>query len=137
MRTRSVGLSGGLATSLLPMYLTEIAPLKLRGAVGVLCQLGITCGVLMGQVAGLNNVLGTSEAWNIMLASFVPLCVGALFLTIVLPESPKYLYIIKGQQGKALKGTCNDFIYAITVMSIRNIRAPATFQSSVVCATWT
>nr|XP_012234810.1 PREDICTED: solute carrier family 2, facilitated glucose transporter member 1-like isoform X2 [Linepithema humile] len=98
-----VGLSGGLATSLLPMYMTEIAPLKLRGAVGVLCQLGITCGVLVGQIAGLETVLGTPESWHIMLAAFSPLCVAALLLTIVLPESPKYLYIIKGEQGKALK----------------------------------
>ncbi|XP_070522345.1 solute carrier family 2, facilitated glucose transporter member 1 isoform X2 [Cardiocondyla obscurior] len=99
----AVGLSGGLATALLPMYMTEIAPLKLRGAVGVLCQLGITCGVLMGQIAGLENVLGTPESWHIMLASFSPLCLVALLLTIVLPESPKYLYIIRGEQGKALK----------------------------------
>ncbi|EZA58672.1 Solute carrier family 2, facilitated glucose transporter member [Ooceraea biroi] len=98
-----VGLSGGLATCLLPMYMTEVAPLKLRGAVGVLCQLGITCGVLMGQVAGLETVLGTPESWHVMLASFSPLCLAALLLTIVLPESPKYLYIIKGEQGKALK----------------------------------
>ncbi|XP_077260184.1 solute carrier family 2, facilitated glucose transporter member 1 isoform X1 [Temnothorax americanus] len=98
-----VGLSGGLATALLPMYMTEIAPLKLRGAVGVLCQLGITCGVLMGQIAGLNTVLGTPESWHIMLASFSPLCLIALLLTITLPESPKYLYIIRGEQGKALK----------------------------------
>jgi len=100
-----VGLSGGLATSLLPMYMTEIAPLKLRGAVGVLCQLGITCGVLIGQIAGLETVLGTPESWHIMLGAFSPLCIAALLLTMVLPESPKYLYIIKGEQGKALKGT--------------------------------
>lgn len=86
------------------MYMTEIAPLKLRGSVGVLCQLGITCGVLMGQIAGLETVLGTHEFWHIMLASFLPLCLIALLLTIVLPESPKYLYIIKREQGKALKG---------------------------------
>lgn len=98
-----VGVSGGLATSLLPMYMTEIAPLKLRGAVGVLCQLGITCGVLMGQIAGLKTVLGTPESWHIMLASFSPLCIAALLVTIALPESPKYLYIIRGEQGKALK----------------------------------
>ncbi|KYM76416.1 Solute carrier family 2, facilitated glucose transporter member 1 [Atta colombica] len=99
-----VGLSGGLATSLVPMYMTEIAPLKLRGAVGVLCQLGITCGVLMGQIAGLETVLGTPESWHIMLASFSPLCLAALLLTVLtLPESPKYLYIIRGEQGKALK----------------------------------
>ncbi|XP_012524174.1 solute carrier family 2, facilitated glucose transporter member 1 isoform X2 [Monomorium pharaonis] len=98
-----VGLSGGLATALLPMYMTEIAPLKLRGAVGVLCQLGITSGVLMGQIAGLETVLGTTESWHIMLAFFSPLCLLALLLTITLPESPKYLYVTKGEQGKALK----------------------------------
>lgn len=91
------------------MYMTEIAPLKLRGSVGVLCQLGITCGVLMGQIAGLETVLGTHEFWHIMLASFSPLCLIALLLTIVLPESPKYLYIIKREQGKALKGAYNYF----------------------------
>lgn len=97
------GLSGGLATCLLPMYMTEIAPLKLRGAVGVLCQLGITCGVLLGQIDGLENVLGNPEYWHIMLGSFTPLCLVGLLITIFLPESPKYLYIIKGKQGKALK----------------------------------
>lgn len=105
----SVGLSGGLATALLPMYMTEIAPLKLRGAVGVLCQLGITCGVLIGQIVGLKTVLGTPESWHIMLASFSPLCGVALLVTIVLPESPKYLYIIRGKQGKALKGACSFY----------------------------
>lgn len=99
-----VGLSGGLATSLLPMYMTELAPLRLRGAVGVLCQLGLTIGVLMGQIAGLETILGTAKSWHIMLVSFSPLCAVALLLTTILPESPKYLYIIKGQQGKALKG---------------------------------
>ncbi|XP_043268954.1 solute carrier family 2, facilitated glucose transporter member 1-like isoform X2 [Venturia canescens] len=98
-----VGLSGGLATSLLPMYMTEIAPLKQRGAVGVLCQLGITCGVFFGQVASLDTVLGKPDTWHIMLASFAPLCAIALVLLLFLPESPKYLYIIRGQETKALE----------------------------------
>lgn len=114
------------------MYLTEIAPLKLRGAVGVLCQLGITCGVLMGQIAGLDNVLGTIESWNVMLACFVPLCVAALFLNIILPESPKYLYIIKGQHGKALKGACNDLTLTRSPSNIRitqKFRRPSRAQT--------
>ncbi|XP_043498940.1 solute carrier family 2, facilitated glucose transporter member 1-like isoform X1 [Polistes fuscatus] len=98
-----VGLSGGLATSLLPMYMTEIAPLKLRGAVGVLCQLGITSGVFLAQIVGLDTVLGTEENWHIMLAAVAILCAIALLITFILPESPKYLYIIKEQQSKALK----------------------------------
>ncbi|KZC14812.1 Solute carrier family 2, facilitated glucose transporter member 3 [Dufourea novaeangliae] len=98
-----VGLSGGIATCTVPMYMAEIAPLRLRGAVGVLCQLGITCGVFLGQIAGLRTVLGTENSWHYMLGAFIPLCVCALVLTsIVLPESPKYLYIIKEQKQKAL-----------------------------------
>lgn len=98
-----VGFSGGFATCVVPMYMAEIAPLRLRGAVGVLCQLGITCGVFLGQIAGLHSVLGTENSWHYMLGAFVPLCVYALVLTsIALPESPKYLFIIKEQKQKAL-----------------------------------
>ncbi|XP_012169380.1 solute carrier family 2, facilitated glucose transporter member 3 isoform X2 [Bombus terrestris] len=98
-----VGLSGGFATSIVPMYMSEIAPLRLRGAVGVICQLGITCGVFLGQIAGLDTVLGTENSWHYMLGAFVPLCIYALvFTSIILPESPKYLYIIREQKQKAL-----------------------------------
>ncbi|XP_015606811.1 solute carrier family 2, facilitated glucose transporter member 1 isoform X2 [Cephus cinctus] len=98
-----VGLSGGLATSLLPMYMTEVAPLNLRGAVGVLCQLGITCGVLLAQIAGLDSVLGTENYWHVMLASFAPLCILAVLVTFILPESPKFLFVVKGYEQRALK----------------------------------
>lgn len=40
------------------MYLTELAPLKLRGSMGVFCPLGITFGVLLAQVMSLNQILG-------------------------------------------------------------------------------
>jgi len=82
----------------------------------------------MGQIAGLDTVLGTPESWHIMLASFLPLCLAALLLTIVLPESPKYLYIIKGEQGKALKGVydvlgpskyiCKNFIFTKIIFDL-------------------
>lgn len=104
-----VGLSGGLATSLLPTYITEAAPIKLRGAVGVLCQLGITCGVLLGQIAGLGSVLGTKDHWNYMLAAYAPLCAAALLIMFVLPESPKYLYVVKENREDAIKGWLEVF----------------------------
>lgn len=97
-----VGLSGGLATSLLPMYLSELSPLKLRGTLGVVCQLGITIGVLLGQIVSLDTVLGTVSLWSYMLAAFSPLCILSLLLTPILPESPKYLYVIKELHDKAI-----------------------------------
>lgn len=48
----------GLITAVVPMYLTEMAPLRLRGAMGVLCALGVTFGVLVGQVMSLREILG-------------------------------------------------------------------------------
>ncbi|XP_074102539.1 solute carrier family 2, facilitated glucose transporter member 3 [Cotesia typhae] len=98
-----VGFSGGMATTLVPIYMIEIASLSQRGAVGVLCQLGITVGVFLGQVAGLDSVLGTKESWHIMLASFAPLCIISLLSLYILPESPKYLYIIKQEKEKATR----------------------------------
>lgn len=44
--------------TVMPTYVSEIAPLELRGAVGVLCPLGVTFGVVFAQVMGLPQVLG-------------------------------------------------------------------------------
>lgn len=48
----------GLITCVMPMYLTELAPTPLRGPMGVLCPLGVTLGVLIGQIMGLSDLLG-------------------------------------------------------------------------------
>lgn len=45
-----VGLYSGLSTGFVPMYVGEIAPTSLRGALGTLHQLGIVVGILMAQV---------------------------------------------------------------------------------------
>lgn len=45
-----VGLYSGLSTGFVPMYVGEIAPTSLRGALGTLHQLGIVIGILMAQV---------------------------------------------------------------------------------------
>lgn len=37
-----VGFASGLTTTTMPMYLTELAPLELRGVLGVLCSMGVT-----------------------------------------------------------------------------------------------
>ena len=46
----------GINTSVAPMYLSEIAPVKLRGALGTLNQFGIVTGILLGNIFGLSEV---------------------------------------------------------------------------------
>lgn len=43
------------------MYLGELSPKNLRGAIGVVPQLFITIGILVAQILGLSNILGNPE----------------------------------------------------------------------------
>lgn len=56
--------STGLITCVMPMYLTELAPTALRGSMGVMCPLGITFGVLLGQITSMSQLLGTLATKN-------------------------------------------------------------------------
>lgn len=57
---QSFSLSAGLSSNVVPMYLGELAPRNLRGALGVVPQLFITVGILCAQVLGIRHILGNS-----------------------------------------------------------------------------
>nr|XP_022918299.1 solute carrier family 2, facilitated glucose transporter member 1-like [Onthophagus taurus] len=97
-----VGLAAGSITCIMPMYLTELAPIDLRGAVGVLCPLGVTSGVLLAQVISLRNVLGTEIMWPVLLSFFLVMVIISSLIIPFLPESPKYLFVIKNNRNLAL-----------------------------------
>ncbi|XP_052870590.1 solute carrier family 2, facilitated glucose transporter member 3-like isoform X2 [Anopheles cruzii] len=97
-----VGLAAGLTTSTIPMYLTELAPLGLRGALGVLCSMGVTGGVVVGQVMSLEEVFGTEAHWQFALSFYVILVVAFFVPYHWLPESPKYLFVIRRRQDEAV-----------------------------------
>jgi len=48
----------GLANTIAPMYLSEIAPVNYRGAFGTLHQLLVTGGIFLSSVFGLKEILG-------------------------------------------------------------------------------
>lgn len=98
-----VGLAGGLTTSIVPMYLTELAPSRLVGAMGAICPMGVNLGVLIGQVMGLNFLLGRPQDWHYLISAFGLLVIISMPLLLILPESPKYLFVIKRDEEKALK----------------------------------
>ncbi|XP_041977617.1 solute carrier family 2, facilitated glucose transporter member 1-like isoform X2 [Aricia agestis] len=97
-----VGLSGGLTTSIVPMYLTELSPAGLTGTMGAACPVGVNVGVLVGQVMGLDFLLGGVNDWPYLLSAFVVLVIICLPILFILPESPKYLYVVKKRENEAL-----------------------------------
>ena len=98
-----VGLTAGLNTVLVPMYVSEIAPVDLRGGLGVFNQLAVTSGIFIGQILGLSQVLGNEEGWPWLLAIAIIPCVVQLAILMVSPSSPRYLAISLNKVEQARK----------------------------------
>ena len=85
------GLAAGLFSGCAPMYVAEVAPVHIRGAMGTVNQLAVTTGIFSGMVFGLSNVLGSKELWPVLIAlSAIPSLIQCAFLPFM-PESPTYL----------------------------------------------
>ncbi|XP_062531122.1 glucose transporter type 1 isoform X2 [Bombyx mori] len=96
-----IGVNCGLNTSLVPMYISEIAPLNLRGGLGTVNQLAVTVGLLISQVLGIEQILGTDEGWPILLGLAICPAVLQLVLLPACPESPRYLLITRQWEEEA------------------------------------
>jgi sugar porter (SP) family MFS transporter len=93
-----IGLAVGSAALVVPLYLSEIAPTEVRGAIASLNQLMIVGGILAAFIV--NAILASSGNWRLMLGlAAVPsviLLVGMLFM----PETPRYL-VHTGEEEEA------------------------------------
>jgi len=85
-----VGLGIGAAASVVPVYISEIAPARLRGRLVTLNQLAITVGIAVSYWVDL-AFAHAGLAWQPMFAS-AAIAGIALFLGMLLcPESPRWL----------------------------------------------
>lgn len=93
-----LGLAIGIATFTAPLYLAEVAPEKIRGAMISLYQLMITIGILVAFLS--DTAFSYSGNWRWMLGIIaIP---GALFLLglFLLPDSPRWL-MMRGRTQQA------------------------------------
>lgn len=84
----AAGVGIGLASALVPLYISEIAPTSVRGSLGSVNQLAICLGILAALVA---NVYIPATAWRTMfaLAALPPVLMAAgMFFS---PDSPRHL----------------------------------------------
>ncbi|XP_065552900.1 solute carrier family 2, facilitated glucose transporter member 5-like [Lathamus discolor] len=96
-----MGIFAGLASNVVPMFLGEMSPRNLRGAIGIVPQLFISIGILIAQILGLNIILGNAKGWPVLLAlTGIPSLIQLLILPFF-PESPRYLLIQKGNEEQA------------------------------------
>ncbi len=93
-----LGIAVGCAALVVPLYLSEIAPTEIRGAISSLNQLMIVGGILAAFLV--NAVLASSEAWRVMLGLAVVPSVLLLVGMIWMPETPRFL-VHAGEEDEA------------------------------------
>ncbi|GJE86819.1 MFS general substrate transporter [Phanerochaete sordida] len=85
-----VGVGAGFGLCVGPIFLSEIAPSKIQGAVGVLTQFAIVIGIMITQAMGLR--LATPHEWRLVLVFSAALSFGQLLLSPLIVESPVWLH---------------------------------------------
>ncbi|MEV7046376.1 sugar porter family MFS transporter [Amycolatopsis sp. NPDC051061] len=93
-----IGLGIGLSSSTVPTYLSELAPARLRGAMGALNQIFIVLGILIAFLV--SYWLGPISAWRWMFAGAIVPAVILLGGLAFLPETPRWL-LKNGQEAEA------------------------------------
>ncbi|WP_424005157.1 sugar porter family MFS transporter (plasmid) [Haloarcula salina] len=84
------GVAIGFASIVGPLYISEIAPPRIRGALTSLNQLMVTTGILLSYFV--NFAFADAGAWRWMLgAGMVPAVVLAVGI-LKMPESPRWLF---------------------------------------------
>ncbi|XP_020979629.1 probable plastidic glucose transporter 1 isoform X5 [Arachis ipaensis] len=85
-----VGLGIGVNTVLVPIYISEVAPTRYRGALGSLCQIGTCVGIIASLFLGISSE-NDPHWWRTMLyIASVPGFVVALGMQFAI-ESPRWL----------------------------------------------
>lgn len=94
-----MGFAIGLSAMVVPMYLSEVAPPKVRGMAVFVFQLAITIGILVAFI--INYVFAGEANWRMMFGvGVIPSVIlwGGMWL---LPASPRWL-MMKGRKEEAL-----------------------------------
>ncbi|KAL9303421.1 hypothetical protein ACSQ67_020684 [Phaseolus vulgaris] len=99
-----LGFGIGFANRSVPIYMSEVAPYKFRGALNMMFQLAITIGIFVANV--LNYIFAkmeNGEGWRYSSGFATVLAIMIIISAIFLPDSPSSLIERARESSKAVK----------------------------------
>lgn len=100
-----LGFGVGMASFVVPLYLSETAPAKIRGSMGTLFQLMITIGIFLISVTNVyiaKVFVSPETALPLMFLTITVFAALMFFGGFILPESPRWL-MLKGRKEQAVE----------------------------------
>ncbi|HEX9138274.1 MAG TPA: sugar porter family MFS transporter [Steroidobacteraceae bacterium] len=100
----ALGFAVGIASFLVPLYLSETAPAAIRGSMGTLFQLMITIGIFLISLTNVyiaRTFVAPATALPLMFLSITFFAALMFFGGFILPESPRWL-MLKGRRQEAV-----------------------------------
>ncbi|MBD3296434.1 MAG: sugar porter family MFS transporter [Candidatus Omnitrophica bacterium] len=93
-----IGMAIGVASFVAPLYISEVSPPDVRGALVSLNQLAITCGIVLSYIV--DYALSGQQSWRWMFAvGTIPAVILGVGMA-ALPYSPRWL-MSRGESGRA------------------------------------
>ncbi|KAB5569872.1 hypothetical protein DKX38_003665 [Salix brachista] len=104
------GFGVGIISYTVPVYIAEIAPQNLRGALGSVNQLSVTIGILLAYL------LGLFVEWRILAVLGILPCTILIPGLFFIPESPRWLFLAASSPNQAKMGMTEDFESSLQVL---------------------
>ena len=90
------GLGVGVLSAVIPSYISEISPAKLRGTLVSFYQMGVVIGILIAYCFN----FGIRDNWHLMLSLPFFFAIVNILLLLMLPESPLWLEVREKGKGE-------------------------------------
>ncbi len=100
----ALGFGVGIASFIVPLYLSETAPAAIRGSMGTLFQLMITIGIFLISLSNVFIARAFTKAATSLPLMFLTVTLFAALMfagSFILPESPRWL-MLKGRKDQAI-----------------------------------
>jgi sugar porter (SP) family MFS transporter len=114
-----LGVAVGMASVVVPLYLSEMSPTEVRGTITSLNQFMIIFGIFIANLV--SYALAEAEAWRWMLGLAVIPSVAMLLGMLFMPETPRWL-VKRGREAEARSVLLRTRSYLSVEQEFANIK---------------